>query len=193
MNSMPGVGPAGSDAQRVTPARLWYWVAGGLVLAGVLGALLLVLRAVSDPPGPTTEMFAFQADTVELAEEGLTVYASGGSYRGDCLVRDGAGQRVPVEAPAGREHVTVGGRQWIVVARTAEEVPPGTYVVTCESDDDSTVFGVGPYVSFLGTAVAIFVAVGVAGVAFILGGVLALVVYLRRRSALQRLAQDYGR
>lgn len=192
MNSMPGVGPGVPGSQQIRPARTWYVLAVAILLAGFVAAGFLIWRAASGFTTPVGELHAYETKNVTLEDEGLAIYATGGDYRGACTVRDFAGRPVVVEPPTGRQTMTINGRQWVLVAWTPEEIPAGTYVVGCESDDDQTMFGVGPYLLAGGTVVLIFSAVGVAGLALIVAGVLALVIFLRRRAGRQRMQGPGG-
>ncbi|MGH3517531.1 MAG: hypothetical protein ACRDQ7_08985 [Haloechinothrix sp.] len=191
MNSMPGGGPDWLD-QQIRPGRVWYWVAGGILLLGLLAAGTVGWRAASSFPSPAAELRALEFKTVTLDDEGMTIYATEGSFSGSCQVRDAAGDRVQLSPPSGTETVTINNRRWSVIARTPDPVPAGDYVVGCESADDATVFGVGPHSSVLGTIGVIFAATGIAVLSFLIAGVVALVVFLRRRSARQRLHAGGG-
>lgn len=186
MSGMPSTGPGGPGAPDIRPRRAWYGVGPAILIVGLAIAGVLVWQAASGFPRPVVELSSFEFRTVELDEEGLTIYASEGSYRGRCQARDSRGESVELRATAGRETATVDGRRWVVLYRTPEPVPGGSYVVGCESDDDATVFGIGPHTTVAGTVLLIFLAIGVAGLAFIIAGVFTLVLYFRRKGDLRR-------
>lgn len=181
MSGISGVGPSGFDVQRIRPARWWYWVAGGILLLGLLAAGLVGWRAVSAFPSPAAELRAFEFETVTLHDEGVTIYASQGSSSGECQVRDSAGNSIDLVPPSGAQTVTINNRRWAVIYRTPEPVPAGEYVVGCSSDDDATVFGVGARTSVFGVVGLIFLALGIAGLSFLIACLVGLVVFFRRR------------
>ncbi|MGH3450029.1 MAG: hypothetical protein ACRDQW_04740, partial [Haloechinothrix sp.] len=71
------------------------------------------------------------------------------------------------------------------IYRTRKPVPAGEYVVGCSSDDDATVFGVGARTSVFGVVGLIFLALGIAGLSFLIACLVGLVVFFRRRSPRQ--------
>lgn len=182
MTTMPPPTPGEPDAQQIRPRRAWYGVALAILLGGLVAAGMLIWQAASGFPRPAVELAAFEFRTVQLEQEGMTIYASEGSYHGRCQARDAAGSLVELRPTAGRETTTFDGRRWVVVYRTPEPVPAGNYVVGCEADDEATMFGIGQHTSASRTVLLVFLAIGVAGLSFITAGVLALVLHLRRRS-----------
>lgn len=81
--------------------------------------------------------------------------------------------------------------EWFVVLRTAQPVPPGQYEVTCVMQDREARFGVGPYKSTVGSVFGVLGAIGIAGFGFVIAGIVALVTFVRRKSARRNQQQPW--
>lgn len=174
------------------PSRLWYAVAALIAVAGFVVAGFLLVKATSEFPVPKAEGRVGTELTVDLDQEGLTIFVSQRGYQVYCAVTDAAGNNVATQAPGLTETIGVGGRQWYVAERSLQPTPPGRYQVSCDSEQTSLLYAVGARTTVVGFVGTLFGAFGAAGLGFLVGSVIAIIVFFRRRAARRRLQPPFG-
>lgn len=155
-------------------------VAGAvLMVAAVVVGIWVAVRAFSPVLNADPQQVG-EGHTLQ-AEAGQT-YAVYSGARGDtaegCQVRDPSGGQVPSETPFGTEQLTLQGRVYFV-ARVFTAQVDGPHTVTCPLGR----YAVGERIGVVGVVLGVLAA-GFGGlVAFLLGLVLAVVGWGRRRQA----------
>lgn len=177
---------------KLRPSRVWYIVAGVVVLLAWAGAGTLIAIAAANFPNPASTIRpSGELQRVQLDEPGLTVYIDRTGVTGRCKALDQAGKPLGLEAINGNESVTVDGKQWYVLLRTGQSVEPGTYLVACLSKGADAHFAVGGHKSVTSAILQIFGGIGLVAFGLVAGFVIWLITFLRRRSA-RRRAQPAG-
>jgi hypothetical protein len=145
------------------------------VVGAVLAAffVVLIVRNAPSTPQPIGD------GLVRLSKEGLTLWASEPDLTATCEVKAAGDVDVPLVAD-GSETIGINGVEWYLVARSAEPVPPGEYVVSCIADDTDATFAAGPRSSIL-TFVLAILGVVFSLLIFIALGAILLAVGARRR------------
>lgn len=174
-------------------SRVWYLVAGGLVMVAVAVGATGVMQASSTVeemprvvmPGRSEVVLPAGTTTLYLETEsrvGGTAYVVPGEGVGfACAVRSEAGSTMPVTQPMSKVSYTIGGFS----GRNAFDVEiasAGTYILTCDAPE-----GTSQFVIAIGRGIGTWIVVGIVGglVPFSAAVVLALVVFFRRRRQLR--------
>lgn len=168
------------------PSRWWYAVAALIAVAGFVLAGFLLVKAVDDFPEPVAHGPVGTPLTAAVDQEGLTVFVDDPAFSVVCEATGPSGAPVPLRASSVNESITTGSATWYVALRSEEPSPPGRHTVLCESEDGSLVYAVGPRATVVGFVGALFGAFGAAGGGFVVGCLVAIVVFLLRRSAGRR-------
>ncbi|GAA1107938.1 hypothetical protein GCM10009630_00990 [Kribbella jejuensis] len=142
----------------------------GVLLAGFFAWRIVVTAPRSPQP--------IENGRVHLNHEGLTIYSSIPVLGPPCSAQDANGNDVPLKKDNGSETVTINGRSWYVVARSAKPVPAGDYSISCTDGETSATYAAGPkfsviafVVSILGTVFSLLIFIGL-GVVFLVIGLI---------------------
>lgn len=199
MQPGPFVPPPVVSAQQVRPPLWWFGVAGGLAVAGIVGAIALWVVGVmrmTDRVEDFTRIDVPGTGTVSIDDPGgYSIYHE---YFGagddlftswpDVSVTDPSGDEVTLEAYDTDVSYDFGGHEGEgIYTFDAEE--PGSYEVTVQGDSTSVV-AVGPGIGrgLVSTVVGGFV---VGGIGVVGGGVLAIVTGVRRSSSRRMIAAQW--
>lgn len=185
MVQQTGVLPA-----ELRPRRRWYFVALGVFLiCCAVGVALFVWQFAKVADGVNLQEMRAGANKVRLtANEEKGIYATGKVDRTSLprCVQNGPG-RLTIGPVSSTETFTTEGTTWHLIAKvTVTET--GTYTVNC-MPPGSTRFAIGNRVGglFLGGLGAFGMLVGLVFLGAIAGGVIAIVVALRRNGHRKRL------
>jgi hypothetical protein len=202
-------GPPPIDPRALRPGRGWYAVAIVIAVLGIVvgvgGFGLGIASFVRGLPKMTTEFDAGTPVTVHLAPgQELAIYAdlnsgSGRPVYADCTGTARGDGSVDVRRISNTLDFPSGRHQWVSVY-TVTGTRDGDYELSCQPSvsDGPTHYAVGDAPKTGALAAGIFggiaALVGVPCLALTVGGVIALVVALRRSSAKKRLQQQvyYG-
>jgi hypothetical protein len=116
------------------------------VLAGLLGALgvlLLVVGFVGLAQVATPNMQGFNpGQSIDVGDSGMSVYARSDAVRlqAVCTAQGPPGE-VVLERPVTAYAVDVAGSAFYEVARSPQDMPAGTYQVTCQGTQDAVYAG----------------------------------------------------
>ncbi|MFF0269343.1 hypothetical protein [Kribbella sp. NPDC004536] len=142
----------------------------GVLLAGFFAWRIVVTAPRTPQP--------IENGRVHLKQEGLTIYSSIPVLGPPCSAQDANGNDVPLKKIRGSETITINGRSWYVVSRSAKTVPAGDYSISCTDDETSATYAAGPkssvlafVVSILGTVFSLLVFIGL-GVVFLTIGLI---------------------
>jgi hypothetical protein len=174
-----------TDPRRRRPGSSGYWIGAGLILAGVVaGVALLVLGFVrligppdfiaEFPDGQTTEV------TLDNLDEGTwRVYVNRPVTVGqvDCQVEgpDPAAHA----APSAMSHTIELGSDYWELARDVRVSEPGDYAITC-TGEEGLGYAVGQSDGAASTAGTFGLGIAVGAVAVLAGGILLIVTAVRR-------------
>lgn len=150
-----------------SPSRLPL-VLGILATCGaLLGVLLLVLGAVGIAGAATPNMRGFNpGQSVVVGDSGMSVYARTDSAREDtACAADGPGGQVGFERPVQAYAVDVTGSDFYEIARSPQDMSPGSYALSCDGTTEALY--AGPWAPDTATG-------GVMGPWGVLGGLLLL-------------------
>jgi hypothetical protein len=162
---------------KVKPSAWWY----ALPVALLVVALLLVALAVSRfVTFITADRVAYQpGQEITVDSDGFSVYTRSRSLTVDCTAT-GQGRQVQLDSESG---ITVSRNQdkWYVVANSPNDMPAGTYQLSCGSPfgGAANVF-IGPRASFGSLVKWLVVGLGLPGLMVIASFVSFLVIAIRR-------------
>jgi len=141
-------------------------------VGAVLAAFFVVLLVRNLPSSPQP----IGGGLVQTKKDGLQLWASRPGVKPACVVKTSAGAEVSLEIPSGSESITINGTSWYLVARSAEMVPAGNYVVSCTDAEPGTTYAAGPrssiaifVLSILGLVFSILIFVGLGTVLLVVG------------------------
>ncbi|MGH3728663.1 MAG: hypothetical protein ACRDTU_07895 [Micromonosporaceae bacterium] len=201
--------PPPVDPAALRPGRVWYWVAGVVVVLGVCigsGVALLGFNSIAGAlPEMKQEFDAGTPTTVELSSDrDWAIYVDHPSRTGE-----GTAPKPDVDCAAEGSGVTVSrsdvnfefddqNRHWQLVYDVSVD-RDGSYQFTCESNDpelSGSTFAVGSGIDVGGLAGTVFgslgALLGIPCLALLVGGVIALVTAVRRNSHKRRLQETGG-
>ncbi|MEV6413165.1 hypothetical protein [Kribbella sp. NPDC051718] len=121
----------------------------------VVGAMLavffvvLIVQNMPNTPKPLEHGLA------RLSTKGLTIWSSESRSRASCKVRTTAGAEVLLERQSGSETFEIDGVAWYLIARSAEVVPAGDYLVDCSEADSDATYAVARRSSFGATMLSV--------------------------------------
>lgn len=185
------------DPKAIKPGRFWYWIAGIVIAVGIGVGVTVFALGVSYLAANMPDMAeTFAADAtgeVELsADKDWAIYVD---YSGDfgpeaeCTVAGPDGE-VAVTPSDGNFSSGNGDHTWHQIYDIAVR-ESGTYTVRCDSDDVVGDFAVGEAVDVGGFVGGVFgtlgALVGIPCFSLVVGGVIILVVALRRSSHKKKL------
>lgn len=212
-----GAGPvAGVDRSAVRPRRLWYGVAGAVVVAGLCAAVLGVLLAAASAGRVSSGVAEFELELRPVPDDrsaSTGIELTAGEARAVYVVVTRTGPDAPyVTAPAvtcagggltveadGRDVTTVRDGVAYRPVLTVRAERAGRYRLSCGTDAGDAELMVGRELDLaaldrvgtgiVGTVAGVFFAVGSAVVGLLLGGVIALVTAVRRARHRAALAE----
>lgn len=211
----PPGGPPPVSSAELRPGRAGYWIAAAIAVLGVLvgcglGALGFFSLA-GDVPTMEREFAAGAATTVEL-ESGKewAIYVDNPGLRGrgqtgsaalpevECTGTATDGGTITLTRPQGNVSFGDSERYWQLAYQVSVD-KTGSYQMQCSSPDpglSDPTFGVGPNVNAAGVVGKVFGSLGalfgIPCLAFVVAGVIALVVGMRRSSYKKRLQAQRG-
>jgi hypothetical protein len=148
---------------------------------GLLGLLLLTLGVIGLANVATPNMQGFNpGQSIDIRDSGMSVYARSDAVREQTVcTADGPSGQVVFERPVSSYSVDVAGSDFFEIARSPQDMPAGTYQVTCQGTEDAVY--AGPYAPDT-TASGLFGPLGlVLGLALLgLALLLALTAFLAR-------------
>lgn len=121
------------SASKPGPSRAWFILPSvllfaALVLGGIgMASFLSFVRSDFRPYQPDS--------SISVSRGGFTLYAENGTQGlGDLrCTATGSAREVRLERPVGRSTLINGRGSFVAVASTPADLPPGPYVVSCES------------------------------------------------------------
>ncbi|MFW0791244.1 hypothetical protein [Gordonia sp. CPCC 205333] len=151
------------------PARGGYWIGAILIALGVISSAVgLVIGLASLFEGPTV---TFTGSTmVELLEnEPKLVYVDSETARYRCTLTDATGEQLELRQYPGSLQINRWYGAYVLPTPT-----PGTYLLTCQSNDSFATFGIGPR---MGTgAKAALIAGPLVGLLLVVGGFVLIIL-----------------
>lgn len=193
--------PPRIDPRQLRPARKWYVVAGmvavlGILAGGGLGAVGMT-SVMRDLPNLVAEFDAGEPARVSLTgSREWAVYAATdagqtiGGARAECIVTGPDGREAPVRSAPYAFTFSRGDHSWVAVGEFSSATA-GNYQVSCADTSSRNHYAVGerPEVQGFVTGIvgSLAALIGLPCVALFAGGVIGLVVAVRRSSHRTRL------
>ena len=188
---MPGPGSAELNPGAIRPSRLWYGVAGAILVVGMAGAVLLAVSVITDAVGVSRFSTNRPVEASLQAGDERTIYtgAADTSYAPapTCQVVDVAtGAAVPTTSTTGLT-LTLGDDELRSLVNFEAE-HDGRYRVSCSADSARPVgMAVGPRIGILSSVGRIFAAVAVGLVSLGLTAATIAVTAVKRNRHRRRL------
>lgn len=187
----PAAGPQPSQTAKLRPSWVWFVVAAGIFVAGVVGGVAYSVSAFTGIELDAT-FDSGERKTVEVDDGGVALLMAapglddGGSVSWRCGMQGSDGQvSLDQQGENVTETIPAEGKQWYVVAKSDSSLPAGKYALQCEAQDAS--FAVGPRDIVTGSLGGVFGGFGIGVAGFLIGGILALVVLIMRINHKRRL------
>jgi hypothetical protein len=168
----------------IRPSRAWYWLALGVAVLGIGGAILFGARAVSGFTAPVR--IDPGGDTVTLKKDGLTIYSTAPAAELACQASGPTGASIALVRVTRTEKLTVNSTTWYAALRSDRDIRPGLFDVKCEQPAGDVRIAAAPRVSLASLVSAVVGAIGAATGAVIVAAAVILITYVRRRSSRRR-------
>ncbi|GAA2030601.1 hypothetical protein [Polymorphospora rubra] len=198
--------PTVSSAE-LRPRRIWFLVAALIALVGVVAGVVLFLLGLNSAAGGVEDVSAeFETSTEQVFQTGDTVQVALTPDQSKIVWVDTAViGSTPTCEVSGSADLGTSTTNWTVTNATGEwrslyelsAASAGTYELTCTGGTGPTALAVGPPPAFgemFGSFGALFGGIGALTVlpclGFVVGGVIALVVGLRRGAHRKRLVAE---
>jgi hypothetical protein len=176
---------------KARPSPWWYalvvllWIASFVVF--VVVAMLPIINAVS------TDVTQFgNGDTVSIGTDGLSVYAEETDTLGACTVTADGGSPIRLESfnSFGEElEVATTGPTLQAYASTPDDLPPGSYVISCEGGD-STILATGERIDEDAITRGLVIGFVIASILGVIGLVLLIVLLVKRHNSKNRIRAE---
>lgn len=187
----PGVAPAVASSE-LRPKRMWFVVAGGIAFAGVVAGVLMLVYGISGISAPMIRTFG-EGETVSVRlDQDSAIYIASGDrmYGSTCVVTSADGKPVATNGEVAPFTKTVDGQQW-ELRRTFRVATPGDYRVACTEAPGPYAIANEPDVPrFVIGIVSLF---ALSGLGVLVGGILAIVVGVKRSNHRRRLLEERWR
>jgi hypothetical protein len=168
---------------------MWFLVAAGIALVGIVAGVLMLVYGLGGIAAPMTKTFDEGETVTARLDQDTAIYLSGNEsvYRATCTATSADGKPAPLEAPGYTFTKSADDRQWRLI-RTIRVTTPGDYRIACTESP-------GPYAIANEPDVSRFV-VGIAslfmlsGLTIVIGGIMAIVVGVKRSNHRRRLTDE---
>ncbi|ADD43765.1 hypothetical protein [Stackebrandtia nassauensis] len=191
--------PAPADPRGVTPGKFWYWIAGIIIVLGIAAGVTVFVFGVSTIAGNIPDMKQTFADgeetTVELSPNqdwAIYVDASGDTPPTvDCGVASDDGKAMMTPS-SDTFNFSDGGHQWHLVYDVSVD-KSGEYTFTCTAGEAADGYAIGDGVDVGGFVGGVFGSlgglIGIPCFSLVVGGVIILIVAMRRSGNKKKLRQ----
>jgi hypothetical protein len=168
---------------------MWFLVAAGIALAGIVAGVLMLVYGIGGVAAPMTKTFDEGETVTARLDQDTAIYlpANVSAFQALCTATSADGKPVPLETPGYTFTKTADGRQWRLI-RTIRVTTPGDYDIACTESSGPYAIANEPDVSrFVVGIVSLFV---LSGLGIVIGGIMAIVVGVKRSNHRRRLTDE---
>lgn len=177
------------DSSEIRPKRTWFVVAAGIALAGIVAGVLLLVYGIGGVSAPMTRTFG-EGETVSVRlDQDTAIYLSTdeNAFRVKCTATSADGKPAQLDTPTYSFTKTADDREWRLI-RTIRVSATGDYEIACTETPGPYAIANEPDVSrFVIGLVSLFV---LSGLGVVIGGVIAIVVGVKRSNHRRRLTDE---
>ncbi|GAB3410667.1 hypothetical protein [Flindersiella endophytica] len=181
--------PPPVDSSELRPKRMWFLVAAGIALAGIVAGVAMLVYGIGGIAQPMDKTFDEGETVTARLDQNTAIYLATDEtvIRTNCTATSADGKPVQVDPPGYAFTKTADGRDWRLIG-TVRITTPGDYDLACTESPGPYALADEPDVSrFVIGLVALFV---VSGLGILVGGIIAIVVGVKRSNHRRRLTDE---